>query len=128
MEELSIMKELPIMKDLPIMYKTYQLVKWYVPILNKLPKNHKFGIADRIVNRLYDLMEGFSEARYDNDKLEKLKRLNAKVDIIRIFTWLLFDWEVFDKDKVRYAGNQIDDIGCNLGGWIKQQKNINKGR
>lgn len=128
MEDLQIMKELPIMKDLPIMYKTYKLVKWYVPILNKLPKNHKFGIADRIVNRLYDLMEGFSEARYDNDKLEKLKRLNAKVDIIRIFTWLLFDWEVFDKDKVRYAGKQINEIGCGLGGWIKQQQNIKKNK
>jgi hypothetical protein len=128
MEELSIMKELPIMKDLPIMYKTYKLVKWYIPILNCLPKNHKFGIADRIMNRLYDLIEGFSEARYDNDKLEKLKRLNAKIDIIRIFTWLLFDWKLFDKDKVRYAGNQIDDLGCDLGGWIKQQQNIRKNK
>ncbi|BAZ13838.1 hypothetical protein NIES4071_56780 [Calothrix sp. NIES-4071] len=128
MEDLPIMKELPIMKDLPIMYKTYKLIIWYVPILNRLPKNHKFGLGDRIVNRLYDLMEGLSEARYDNDKLEKLKRLNAKVDILRIFTWLLFDLDVFDQDKVRCAGRQINEIGCGLGGWIKQQQNIKKGQ
>lgn len=114
----------PMKKDLPIINKTYELVKWYVPILNKLPKNHKFGIADRIVNRLYDLLEALSEARYDNDKLEKLKRLNAKVDILRIFTWLLFDFNLFDEKRVEFAGRQINAIGGDLGGWIKQQQNL----
>lgn len=45
------------MSDLAIVNKTYELIKWYVPILNRLPKEHKFGIADRIINRLYDLLE-----------------------------------------------------------------------
>lgn len=29
-------------RDLPIVQKTYDLVKWYVPILNRLPRDHKF--------------------------------------------------------------------------------------
>ncbi len=118
----------PMKKDLPIINKTYELVKWYIPILNKLPKNHKFGIADRIVNRLYDLLEALSEARYDNDKLEKLKRLNAKVDILRIFTWLLFDFSLFDERRVECAGRKINEIGGDLGGWIKQQENLKKNK
>jgi hypothetical protein len=28
-------------RELPIIQKTYDLVKWYVPILNKLPREHK---------------------------------------------------------------------------------------
>jgi hypothetical protein len=30
------------MQDLPIIQKTYDLIKWYVPILNRLPRDHKF--------------------------------------------------------------------------------------
>ena len=35
--------------ELPIVQKTYDLIKWYVPILNRLPKDHKFGLGDRMV-------------------------------------------------------------------------------
>ncbi|GJD16806.1 unknown protein [Rivularia sp. IAM M-261] len=112
------------MSDLPIINKTYELIKWYVPILNRMPKDHKFGISDRIINRLYDLLEGFSEARYDSEKLDKLNKLNAKIDILRIFTRLLHDFNLFDDDRHKYAGNQINEIGRDLGGWVKQQKNI----
>jgi hypothetical protein len=27
------------MEELPIIQKTYDLIKWYVPILNRLPKD-----------------------------------------------------------------------------------------
>jgi len=40
------------MEELPIIQKTYDLIKWYVPILNRLPRNHKFMQGDRIINRL----------------------------------------------------------------------------
>ena len=50
--------------ELPIVQKTYDLIKWYVPILNRLPRDHKFGLGDRMVAVLYDLLEGFITARY----------------------------------------------------------------
>jgi len=53
-------------RDLPIVQKTYDLVKWYVPILNKLPRDHKSLLGDRIITGLYDLLEGLilSAQRY----------------------------------------------------------------
>ncbi|MCL1472927.1 four helix bundle protein [Argonema antarcticum A004/B2] len=29
------------MNELAIIQKTYDLIKWYVPILNRLPRDHK---------------------------------------------------------------------------------------
>ena len=43
--------------ELPIIQKTYDLIRWYVPILNRLPKKHRFNLGDRIINRLYGLLE-----------------------------------------------------------------------
>lgn len=110
------------MHDLPIIQKTYDLIKWYVPILNRLPKKHKFALGDRITGGLYDLLEGLILARYAQEKLTQLELLNAKLDIIRHQTRLLFDFNEFDERRFEYAGQLINEIGNELGGWIKQQR------
>ena len=51
------------MDDLPIIPKNYDLVKWYVPILNRLPRDHKFGLGDRMVSGLYYFLEALILAR-----------------------------------------------------------------
>jgi hypothetical protein len=43
------------MSDLPIIQKTYDLIQWYIPILNRLPRDHKFMLGDRMINELYNL-------------------------------------------------------------------------
>ena len=52
------------LNDLPVIQKTYDLVRWYIPILNRLPKSHKFGLGERMVEILYDLLENLIIARY----------------------------------------------------------------
>ncbi len=61
---------------LPIIQKTYDLVKWYVPILNRLPKYHRFLLGDRIITGLYGLLDGLIIARYSPKKLVQLESLN----------------------------------------------------
>lgn len=109
------------MNDLPIIQKTHDLIKWYVPVLNKLPREHKFTLGDRIINRLYDLLEGLIQARYSRDKLAKLHSLNLQLELLRHQTRLLLDFEVMSAKRYAYVGQQINGIGVELGGWIKQQ-------
>jgi len=56
--------------ELPIVQKTYDLIKWYVPILNRLPRDHKFGLGDRMVGTLYNLLEGFVTTMGDRSRVE----------------------------------------------------------
>lgn len=110
------------MSELPIIQKTYDLIKWYIPILNRLPRNFKFGLGDRITNGLYDLLEGLIDARYSSEKLSILKSLNRNLDILRYQTRLLVDFGVMDTERYEYVGRLILEIGTDLGGWIKYQK------
>ena len=110
------------MTELPIIQKTYDLIKWYVPILNRLPRNHKFMLGDRIIAGLYDLLEGLIKARYSKDKLPQLQSLNTSLDILRYQTRLLLDFNLFESPRYEYASQLILDIGNDLGGWIKYQK------
>ncbi len=44
--------------DLPILQLTYDLIQWYVPLVNKFPRDFKFGLGDRVQNTLYGILEG----------------------------------------------------------------------
>jgi hypothetical protein len=110
--------------DLPIIQKSYDLIKWYVPIINRLPKDHKFQIGNRMITGLYDLLESLIIARYQRNKLPLLQPINGKLDILRHQTRLLLDFELINQKRYQYAGQLIDSIGTDLGGWIKQQQKM----
>ena len=72
--------------ELPIIQKTYDLIKWYVPVLNRLPRTQRFQLGNRLTTTLYDLLEGLILARYQRDKLAQLQNLNSKLDVLRYQT------------------------------------------
>jgi hypothetical protein len=109
------------MNELPIIQKTYDLVKWYIPIITRFPRVHKFTLGDRLMTALYELLEGLIIARYAQNKLQLLQQLNGKLDIIRHQTRLLHDLNIIDIQRYEYIGKQVTEIGNELGGWIKQQ-------
>lgn len=108
--------------ELPIIQKVYDLIKWYVPILMRLPRDHRYLLGDRMVQGLYDFLETLIQVRYQRDKRAQLQRLNSKLDILRYQTRLLLDFELMSVKRYEYAGQLINAIGIDLGGWIKQQQ------
>lgn len=110
------------MSNLPIIQKTHDLIQWYVPILNRLPRDHKFTLGDRLISGLYDLLEGLIKARYARDKLPQLRQLNVQLDILRHQTTLLLNFKLLSVRRYEYVGQHINSIGSELGGWIKQQR------
>lgn len=107
--------------ELPIIQKTYDLIKWYVPILNRLPRDHRFQLGDRIVSGLYELLESLIIVRYQRDKVAQLQAINSKLDVLRYQTRLLVDFELLSNKRYQYVGQLINEIGVELGSWIKQQ-------
>jgi hypothetical protein len=110
------------MSDLPIIQKTYDLIKWYMPILDRLPQRHRFSLGERITAGLYDLLEGLITARYAKQKLSQLESLNTRLEILRHQTRLLLDFEFIATHRYEFASKAINSIGTDLGGWIKQQR------
>lgn len=109
-------------KELPIIQATYDLVKWYVPILNRLPRARKYALGERIVTGLYDLLEGLITARYSRNKQEILKGLTSKLDVLRYQTRLLFDFQLIDTRRYEYISQRLDNIGKQLSGWRSSQQ------
>ena len=106
---------------LPILQKTYNIVKWYVPIINRIPKNQKYLLGDRLITSLYNFLEGLIHAQYSREKLLTLTALNTQLEVIRYQTRLLHDFTILPTDRYEHVAKLINEIGTDLGGWIKQQ-------
>ena len=110
------------MNELSIIQKTYDLIIWYVPIINRLPKTHKFKIGDRLVNNLYNFLELLIIAKYASEKLNILESLNPKLDIVRYQNIIILDFQIINNKRYEYISQLITEIGKELGSLIKQQK------
>ena len=52
------------MSELSIVQKTYDLIKWYVPLLNKLPRGQKLMLGNRMMTELYNILDSLIMAHY----------------------------------------------------------------
>lgn len=94
-----------------------------MPILNHLPRNHRFTLGDRIINNLYGVLEGLIRVRYArSDKIPTLNNLNTEIDVLRYQTRLLYDFHLISVEKYEYVNQSFNEIGREIGGWIKQKK------
>jgi hypothetical protein len=57
-----------------------------------------------------------------SSKLDLLQSLNSKLDILRYQTRLLLDFKLISVKRYEYIQARIQEIGVELGGWIKQQQ------
>lgn len=110
-------------EELPVIQKTYDLIKWMVPILDRLPRTHRFTLGDRIIQELYNLLDNLIAARYTKiGRLSALKGLNTRLQVLRYQCRLLMDFDLISLKRYEHMHRQINDIGQDLGGWIKQQQ------
>ena len=112
--------------ELPIIQATMDLIQWFVPLLNRLPRDHRFVLGDRLVNGLYDLLEGLVAARYSTAKLERLEPLNARLDLLRLQIRLLHSFQLIDERRYEHVARLVEEVGRQLGGWISQQRRQNQ--
>jgi hypothetical protein len=52
-----------------ILTRTDDFIKWFLPKLEKFPRNYKFLFGDRMVQLQLDLLEHLIEAYYQEDTL-----------------------------------------------------------
>ncbi|NJM47320.1 MAG: diversity-generating retroelement protein Avd [Alkalinema sp. RU_4_3] len=110
------------MSELSVIQKTYDLIKWYAPILSRLPKSYKFSLGDRVFSGLQDVLEELIRARFAKDKITHLNAVNTKLEVLRYQTRLLHDLSLIDNRRYEYVSNLFNGVGKEVGGWLKQQR------
>ena len=107
--------------DLSVITKTYDLITWTIPKIQKFPRSFRFVLGDRLENHLLDLLELLIEAAAERDKIERLRRCNTLVAKLRHIFRLAHDFELIGAKNFQIVSEKLYEIGRMVGGWRKQQ-------
>lgn len=70
-------------------------------------------------NCLYDLLAQLQGAYHSEQKRSYLEQANLKLEHIRLLARLSFDLRLLDKAIHHALIEQVENIGRQLGGWLK---------
>lgn len=97
----------------------YEWLLWAVPPVNKLPRDYRFTLGDRIVNHGYETLELLLEASYTKDRrnLLRLRRANGRINTLRYLLRLAKNFKVLSLRRYEHGTRSLVDTGRQVGGW-----------
>jgi len=107
-------------QNLAIFEKTYELILWLYPTVNKFPKSQRFVLGQQIENTVLEILKGIIEANQERNKVPYLKQISVNLDKLRILIRLSKDLKFISIRQYQFAAEKINEIGKMLGGWIKR--------
>jgi hypothetical protein len=108
-------------QELIVITKTYDLILWSCNHTGKFPRNHRFVLGERIERNLYGLLETLIQAKYSRNRQRLLEQANLALEVLRFQMRLAKDLECLKVKSYGFASKAIDDIGRQIGGWLKSQ-------
>jgi hypothetical protein len=107
-----------------ILEKGYDLLKYYLPLIERFPKQQRFLLGDRIQILAMTILELLSEAYYlpSSNKKERLNEVNIKLEMLRYFNRLCYENGYYSSLKFKEVAERLLELGRMNGGWIKSLK------
>jgi hypothetical protein len=106
-------------ENYPIIVKSYTLTLWYIQKIEKLPKNHRYTLGERIQSSLLELLMTLSDTIYSKDKKSLLLLANQEIERLRLLTKLIKDLSLLSSDNYQFILSSLNEIGQMIGGWKK---------
>ena len=104
-----------------IITKVYDFLLYLIPQIADLPRSQRYLLGDRLELAAFDVLELLLEACYSQPKLPLLKTANIKLEKIRYYIRLSKDLKLINLHRYEMLSKMVNEIGMQLGGWIKQQ-------
>ena len=69
--------------ELAVIDRLYELVLWSGERVARFPRTHRFTFGERLIGRLYELLDLLLRAKYARDKLVHLREANLALEQLR---------------------------------------------
>jgi hypothetical protein len=112
-------------QEIPAVTKLYDIILWFLPQVEKFPRDYKFTLGDRIVENLLGSLDTLIEAVYTKDRNALLRKLNLNLEKLRYQTRLAKDLQALSMKKYEHAAREINELGKMIGGWMKVKSGEN---
>jgi len=108
------------MKESPIFAKTYDFIKWLIPLTIKFPRHQRFVVAQAMQQSALNLQERLIEAVRLPNSAACLQAADVELDKLRFYLRLSADLGYISLEQQRHAGQMLAEIGKMVGGWQKK--------
>jgi len=110
------------MEGLVLFKKTYDLIVWIYPAVNRFPKSQRFVLGQQITNTLIDFLKILLEANAASRKYHYLRRASVELDKVRFLLRLAKDLKFLSLGNYGQLVEKINEVGRLLGGMIRKFK------
>ncbi|MGE3536575.1 MAG: diversity-generating retroelement protein Avd [Candidatus Tectimicrobiota bacterium] len=108
------------MEQSPIFARTYDLIKWLIPLTVTFPRHQRFVLATAMQQAALGLQARLFEAVRLPQTAEALRAADVELDKLRLYLRLTHDLGYISLAQQRHAGQMLMDIGRLLGSWQKR--------
>jgi len=99
----------------------HEVLLWLIPQLDKFPRVRRFTLGERIEVGLLEVLELLVEAAYTRNKEASLRRANLQLEVVRHLWRLAHELKVSATRQYEHGARLIDDLGRQIGGWLRSQ-------
>ena len=100
----------------------HQLLAWIIPQLDRMPRQRRFTLGERLETLLLQVLENLLEANYSKSAATPLRRANLKLDVARHLWRLAERLEAVPRKKYAAGSEKMVGLGRQIGGWRRQQQ------
>ena len=107
------------MPESPIFTRTYDLIRWLLPVTVKFPRAQRFVLAERVQKTVLDFHEQIIEAGRSAQPGPLLRQADVTLTKLRFYLRLCRDLELLTMGQYEHVARLVNEVGRLLGGWLK---------
>lgn len=109
-------------RESPIFVRTYDWLRWLLPLTLQFPKSQRFLMAQRLQEKSLDFYDFLVAAGRRVNVVQNLQQADVLLEQIRLNVRLCRDLDLLKPRQYEHAARLLDEIGRLLGGWQAKQK------
>lgn len=109
--------------DIPIFAKLYEFYQTLSIALISFPKIKRYTLGQKTDTLALDIFELLFSVSYSEHKLIILKKISAKLDLLKVLIRLSKDSQAITHKNYVKLSSHLQEIGKMLGGWIRATTN-----
>lgn len=108
------------MAQSPIFSKTYDFLKWLIPLTVRFPRTQRFVLAAALQTEALEFQARLIEAVHQSSPKASLDSADAELDKVRTHLRLCRDLDLVSPGQYEHAAGMLTEIGRLLGGWKRK--------
>ena len=107
------------MKESPIFVRTYDMLRWLIPMTLKFPRQQRFVLAEALQRTAFRFQEQIIEAAQTSPSQPVLQAADVTLVQLRLYLRLCRDLQLLSMSQYAHIARMVDETGRLLGGWLK---------